>query len=305
MRLAHGNQAGSFPFAVPAFSLVSKGIFITLGSSLLYGFAPVICSFSYQLGNNPYTMAFLRSVFVIPVLHVLCHVKGIGYSLPLQRLPDLLIAGVFSIMTTWLLYMSYAYLGVGTAVSIHFLYPLFTLMICRYAFHDTVSKVQLRSLLIASAGLLLFVNPHDITNVKGVLIAACSGLCYAMYLVWLEKRRLSEINDLKLSYYLAIIASSFLLVLNLFTRQLVWVQPAESYFYVFLVAMCTSFLASVLLKKGIGLIGSAKAGFLCLAEPVLSMIFGIVFLHEPFLINKALGCIVIVWSILTSFKRRA
>jgi drug/metabolite transporter (DMT)-like permease len=83
------------------------------------------------------------------------------------------------------------------------------------------------------------------------------------------------------------------------------VQPAESYFYVFLVAMCTSFLASVLLKKGIGLIGSAKAGFLCLAEPVLSMIFGIVFLHEPFLINKALGCIVIVWSILTSFKRRA
>ena len=90
MRLAHGNQAGSFPFAVPAFSLVSKGIFMSLGSSLLYGFAPVICSFSYQLGNNPYTMAFLRSVFVIPVLHVLCHVKGIGYSLPLQRLPDLL-----------------------------------------------------------------------------------------------------------------------------------------------------------------------------------------------------------------------
>ena len=304
MRLTHGNQAGSVPFPAPAFSVYAKGTVMTVCSSLLYGFAPVICSYSYQLGNNPYTMAFLRSLFVIPVLHILCHVKKVGYSLPLQRLPDLLIAGVFSVMTTLLLYTSYADLGVGTAVSIHFLYPLFTVLICRYAFRESVSKQGLRAMFAASAGLLLFIDPRDIANVRGVLTAAASALCYALYLVWLEKKKLSLFNDLKLSYYLAIIASTFLLLVNMFTHQLIWVQPAASYFYVFLAAMCTSFLASVLLKKGIGLIGSARAGFLCLAEPVLSMIFGIVFLHEEFFLTKACGCLVIIISIVRSIRKQ-
>ena len=283
---------------------MKKGIMYPLLSAFLYGFAPVLCSFSYQLGNNPYTMTFLRSLFVIPVLQLLSREKKIGYGLPVQKLPDLLTAGLFSVMTTLLLYRSYLYLGVGTAVSIHFMYPLLVMLICRFVWHETVSPTQKRSVLSATAGLLLFVRFRDLINMKGILCAFLSALCYALYLVWIEKRKLGDLNDYKLSYYLAVIACAFLLVFNLYSHELVWVQPGLSYLFVFLTAVCTSFLAVIFLKKGIREIGSSNTSLLCLAEPVAALVFGGLFLHEEVTMNKIAGCICIIGAILSAFFRK-
>ena len=51
-----------------------------------------------------------------------------------------------------------------------------------------------------------------------------------------------------------------------------------------------------LLQIGIRLIGSTKASILCLAEPITSVVCGVVLLNEQLSIMKLIGCAFILLS---------
>lgn len=40
-----------------------KGIIYILLAALIYGFTPLLCAFTYPLGNNGFSMTFFRSFF--------------------------------------------------------------------------------------------------------------------------------------------------------------------------------------------------------------------------------------------------
>ena len=48
-----------------------KGIIYILLAALIYGFTPLLCAFTYPLGNNGFSMTFFRSFFVIPILYLI------------------------------------------------------------------------------------------------------------------------------------------------------------------------------------------------------------------------------------------
>lgn len=135
----------------------------------------------------------------------------------------------------------------------------------------------------------------------GYFLAIASGLTYAFYLVKIDKTGLVKMNALKLSFYLALFTMLEIFTINLFMQDVVFKMDAIA--YALLLALSSSFLATVLLQEGVLLLGSTRASFICLLEPVTSMIVGILFLGEALALNKGLGGLAIIISLIIFLKK--
>lgn len=118
-------------------------------------------------------------------------------------------------LTTALLYSSYSYIGVGVATTLHFMYPIFVALACRFIFNEKLGKRKVLSLVMAFLGVALFMDMKSSNNLLGALMALISGLTYAFYIVYLEKKELVKINPYKLSFYIVSFVSFEMLIGNI------------------------------------------------------------------------------------------
>ena len=282
----------------------TKGIIYVLISALIYGFTPVLCSMTYDLGNTPLTLTFFRSFFVLPVLTVLMKKDDISMKIGRDELVKVFIIALFgAVFTTLLLYSSYQYIAVGTATTLHFLYPLSVTLICHFVYHDKLSKKQIIALVVSLVGVGFFINLNDLGMIQGIMMALISGITFSIYLVGIEKFGLSKMNSYKLSFYIAACVCFCLIVVNIFIGQFNFDQPLLSYALMIIVAVLAQFVAVVTLKEGIGIIGSSLASMFSMAEPVSSVIFGAMFLAESITIMQIVGCVLIMLGVSMLLKK--
>ncbi|MDD6525765.1 MAG: DMT family transporter [Firmicutes bacterium] len=282
----------------------NKGIFLTVLSALIYGFTPVLCSITYNYGNNALTLTFFRSLLIIPLLIVLMIVNKIDFKCDHHELLRIIFVGLFgSVFTTLLLYSSYRYIGVGTSTTLHFMYPLFVTLLCHFVFHDKLSKIQIIALGIALSGVFCFIDINDLVKIKGIIMALVSGFTFSLYLVGIEKLNLAKMNNYKLSLYLAITVCVSLFIFGSITDQFVFDQSIISYGLMLVIAFLAQFVAVICLKMGIEYLGSSLASMFSMFEPVSSVVFGCLFLNESITFIKMIGCILILSGVLLLIKK--
>lgn len=278
----------------------TKGILYTIASAILFGAMPVIASNIYEMGVTPITLVCLRSLCVIPILFLLMKKDGEHLKLTLFQTKHIfLIAVLGSGLTTMLLFMSYQYIDVGTATTLHFLYPVVVALLCRVVYHEHLGKFKIAALLIAICGIFCFMDFSGHGSTIGLVMALCSSITYAFYMVQLEKIGLAKMNAFKLSMYLSVFIVMETLVYGLFVPGSISFDiPLAAYGYAFIIAIGTSFLAVVLLQRGIEMLGSTTASIFCLFEPITSVVTGYYFLNESLTILKILGCIIILGAVI-------
>ena len=282
----------------------TKGIIYVLISALIYGFTPVLCSMTYDMGNTPLTLTFFRSFFVLPVLAILMKKDHISMKITKIELGKVFVIALFgAVLTTLLLYSSYQYIAVGTATTLHFLYPLFVTLICHFIYRDSMRKTQIIALFISLVGVAFFINLNDLSAIQGIVMALISGFTFSIYLVGIEKFGVSNMHSYKLSFYIAMWVCICLVIVNLFTGQFNFDQPLLSYGLMVIVAILAQFVAVVMLKEGIAIIGSSLASMFSMAEPVSSVIFGAIFLSESITIMQIVGCVMIMIGVSMLLKK--
>ena len=282
----------------------TKGIIYVLISALIYGFTPVLCSMTYDMGNTPLTLTFFRSFFVLPVLAILMKKDHISMKITKNELGRVFVIALFgAVLTTLLLYSSYQYIAVGTATTLHFLYPLFVTLICHFIYRDSMRKTQIIALVISLIGVGFFINLNDLSAIQGIIMALISGFTFSIYLVGIEKFGVSDMHSYKLSFYIAMWVCICLIIVNVFTGQFNFNQPLLSYGLMVIVAILAQFVAVVMLKEGIAIIGSSLASMFSMAEPVSSVIFGAIFLSESITIMQIIGCVMIMIGVSMLLKK--
>lgn len=185
----------------------------------------------------------------------------------------------------------------GIATSLHFLYPLFVAILCCFFYGEKIKKKQIISLSFALVGIICFMSKGN-GSLFGYFLAIASGLTYAFYLVKMDKTGLVKMNALKLSSYLALFTTIEIFTMNPFMQDVVFKMDTIVYGLLLVLALSSSFLATVLLQKGVLLFGSTRASFICLLEPITSMIVGILWLNEALTFNKGLGGLAIIISLI-------
>lgn len=279
-----------------------KGYIYTALSAIIFGLMPLLTKIIIARGATSLTIAFFRVFYVTIVLFFILKIKKIDLHLEKRDWLSVILTSVFgSGLTIIILNESYNYVDTGIATSLHFLYPLFVAILCCFFYGEKIKKKQIISLSFALVGIICFMSKGN-GSLFGYFLAIASGLTYAFYLVKMDKTGLVKMNALKLSFYLALFTTIEIFTINLFMQDVVFKMDAIAYGLLLVLALSSSFLATVLLQKGVLLLGSTRASFICLLEPVTSMIVGILFLGEALTLNKGLGGLAIIISLIIFLK---
>lgn len=279
-----------------------KGYIYTALSAITFGLMPLLTKIIIARGATSLTIAFFRVFYVTIVLFFVLKLKKIDLRLEKRELLSALLTSIFgSGLTIIILNESYNYVDTGIATSLHFLYPLFVAILCCFFYGEKIKKKQIISLSVALVGIMCFMSKGN-GSLFGYFLAIASGLTYAFYLVKMDKTGLVKMDALKLSFYLALFTTIEIFTINLFVQDVVFKMDAIAYGLLLVLALSASFLATVLLQQGVLLLGSTRASFICLLEPVTSMIVGILFLGEAFTLNKGLGGLAIIISLIIFLK---
>lgn len=277
---------------------MKKGYIYTALSAIIFGLMPLLTKIIIARGATSLTIAFFRVFYVTIVLFFVLKIKKIDLYLEKRDLLSAILTSIFgSGLTIIILNESYNYVDTGIATSLHFLYPLFVAVLCCFFYGEKIKKKQILSLSFALVGIICFMSKGD-GSLFGYFLAITSGLTYAFYLVKMDKTGLVKMNALKLSFYLALFTTIEIFTMNLFMQDVVFKMDAIAYGQLLVLALSSSFLATVLLQKGVLLLGSTRASFICLLEPVTSMIVGILWLNEALTFNKGLGGLAIIISLI-------
>lgn len=281
---------------------MKKGYIYTALSAIIFGLMPLLTKIIIARGTTSLTIPFFRVFYVTIVLFLVLKIKKIDFHLEKRDLLSVMLTSIFgSGLTIIILNESYNYVDTGIATSLHFLYPLFVAILCCFFYGEKIKKKQIISLSFALVGIICFMSKGN-GSLFGYFLAIASGLTYAFYLVKMDKTGLVKMNAFKLSFYLALFTTIEIFTMNLFMQDVVFKMDALSYGLLLVLALSSSFLATVLLQKGVLLLGSTRASFICLLEPVTSMIVGILFLGEALTLNKGLGGLAIIISLIIFLK---
>lgn len=281
---------------------MKKGYIYTALSAIIFGLMPLLTKIIIAREATSLTIAFFRVFYVTIVLFFVLKIKKIDLYLEKRDLLSAILTSIFgSGLTIIILNESYNYVDTGIATSLHFLYPLFVAILCCFFYGEKIKKKQILSLSFALVGVICFMSKGN-GSLFGYFLAIASGFTYAFYLVKMDKTGLVKMNALKLSFYLALFTTIEIFVINLFAQDVVFKLDIVSYGLLLVLALSSSFLATVLLQKGVLLLGSTRASFICLLEPVTSMIVGILWLNEALTLNKGLGGLAIIISLIIFLK---
>jgi drug/metabolite transporter (DMT)-like permease len=275
-----------------------RGILYSIISAFIFGFTPALANITYSLGNNSLSMTFYRNLFVIPVLLVIIKYKKIDLKVNSKELKNIFLLSIFGVAaTTILLYSSYTYIGIGSATTLHFMYPMFVALACRFVFKEELGKRKVLALALAFIGVLFFFDTKEGGSILGAAMALVSGVTYSFYMVWLEKKELVNINPFKLSLYIGIFTSAALFIGSIFGRYIRFSLPLNAYLLMVVVSLLTSIIATVLFQLGVSKIGSISASMFSLFEPITSVLAGVLLFNEAITVNKIIGCIIILISL--------
>ena len=281
---------------------MKKGYIYAALSAIIFGLMPLLTKIIIARGATSLTIPFFRVFYVTIVLYLVLKIKKIDLHLEKRDLISAILTSIFgSGLTIIILNESYNYVDTGIATSLHFLYPLFVAILCCFFYGEKIKKKQIISLSFALVGIICFMSKGN-GSLFGYFLAIASGLTYAFYLVKMDKSGLVKMNALKLSFYLALFTTIEIFTMNLFMQEVVFKMDVLSYALLLVLALSSSFLATVLLQKGVLLLGSTRASFICLLEPVTSMIVGILWLNEALTFNKGLGGLAIIISLIIFLK---
>lgn len=282
---------------------MKKGYIYTALSAIIFGLMPLLTKIIIARGATSLTIAFFRVFYVTIVLFFVLKIKKIDLHLEKRDLLSAILTSIFgSGLTIIILNESYNYVDTGIATSLHFLYPLFVAILCCFFYGEKIKKKQIISLSFALVGIICFMSKGN-GSLFGYFLAIASGFTYAFYLVKMDKTGLVKMNALKLSFYFALFTTIEIFAINLFVQDVVFKMDMIAYGLLLVLALSSSFLATVLLQKGVLLLGSTRASFICLLEPVTSMIVGILWLNEALTFNKGLGGLAIIISLIIFLKK--
>lgn len=119
----------------------TKGFLATVVSATFFGFIPLMVKVVCSGGGNTLAAAFYRFALSLPALYIYLKVKKIPMRITKTQLRDIVLITVLGYGgTTLILFSSYNYIPLGMATTIHFTYPVFTILGCVIFLHEKIKK---------------------------------------------------------------------------------------------------------------------------------------------------------------------
>ncbi len=282
-----------------------KGVIYTVISAVIYGFTPVLAKITYEQGSNSVSLTFYRVLFGLPFLYLLMLKKGVSLKIAKDEVFKFFILSFLGVgLTTTMLYESYSYISVGMATTIHFIYPCVVFFMYILFFKEQFNLKKLIALILSMLGIVILIDEIRVDNLLGVFLAGFSGITYGLYLVYLDKSGLKDMNAYKVTFYVSLFSAVGVFIFAKMTGQLTSDLTPLAWGYSVLIAFLTAIFGVSFLQLGVKYCGATTASILSTIEPITSIIFGVMILNETLNVFKIVGCVLIIYAVYLLAKHK-
>lgn len=258
------------------------GFFYAITSSLSFGIMPVLAHFSYTFGSTTTTFLFFRFGISLVILSVYLYFTKTSIKTSLFNAIVLILTGlIIYTLTTQTLFLSYKYLGAGPASTLHFIYPMFVCILSYVFLRQPMGRYKILAILSGVAGLASFVvlDGYSIFNF-GIFLAIFSGFLYSLEIIALSLKSIKAMDPKAVLFYIFISSTAGFFIYGVFRHDLTFVINWQLVCIYLVISLVCTIGSIVCFIKAIPLIGATSTSILGTFEFVVSIILGILLLHE-------------------------
>ncbi|MCI5604960.1 MAG: DMT family transporter [Clostridia bacterium] len=283
----------------------NKGKICLLISAFIYGLAPILAKVTYAGGANGITLTFLRGSLCVPLLYIMMKADGKSLKLSRSEFKRVLVLGIFGgALPIVLLYLSYNYISIGLATTLHFIYPLVIVIVSSLLFHEKMTKIRLIAVIFVTVGIFLFVDISSASDKLGIVLALLSGIFYSFYVIYMERSGLENMDYVKLTFYIMVIMSLTTLILGVLVHGISFDLSPKAWVYAVLISFMITLFAMPLFQAGVRYEGASTAGIMSTFEPITSVALGAMFLGEIVGLPQLLGGLMIIAGVILAETHR-
>ena len=246
-----------------------------------YGLNPLFALPLYGAGLGPDSVLFYRYLLAVVMLGSLMIFRRQSFALTRRDILPLAVMGLLFSFSSLCLFASYNYMDAGIASTILFLYPVMVAVIMSACFGERVTASTVLSILLALGGIAaLQGRRRSRAGPPNVPRWSSSSLCYAVYIVGVNRSSLRDLSTEKLTFYSLLFGLSVYLVrlrgvagLQMIPSPLLWINAVS-------LALFPTIVSLVTMAGAIRRIGSTPTAILGALEPVTALFFGVLVFGE-------------------------
>lgn len=284
-----------------ALSKRSEGLLVAILSSSTFGLIPLFTLPLTAAGVSFKSVLFFRFFFAALFFMVLLKARRNAITINRREFPPLALLGLLYFGSAFFLFWAYAYMASGVATTIHFLYPLFVMLIMSIFFKERLRALPSLAIAMAIVGVALLMGLIGSSTKVAFwpfVIVCISAISFALYIVYVGKSTVRNMLGAKLSAYVMLMAAAFSLLYALISDgRIYFPQDLASWINVLLLALLPTVVSNLALVYAARRIGSTLVSALGAMEPLTSVIIGVLVFGENLKSSGAMGIAMILLSV--------
>ena len=283
-----------------------NGIIYALLSSTAFGFMPIFAKVAYNHGSNCFSVLTFRFLIAALILFVYFMIKKIDFKINKKQLKEVFLIGSIGYTSTGIgLFLSYKYISVGLATTMHFVYPAAVILMSYILYKDSFTKNKVLALIFSLAGVYVLAGKAGQgINPIGVSLAILSGLTYAACIIAMNKEEIKELDNTVVVFYFSLFSGITLLIFSLLTKNFVVTFDLYANVSILGISVISTITATVLFIKALKIIGASSTSILATCEPIVSILMGILLFKEKLTSAIIIGTILILLSVIILAKEK-
>ncbi|MFB8788408.1 MAG: DMT family transporter [Potamolinea sp.] len=314
---------------IPQIARLPKGFVLVLLSSLLLAFQNVVIAMIFnksqifgmlKLGGfvaanvgNSLLIVWIRMLIVVPSLAILAtfiyppmwrEIKQFTNSKKISLFINVLACGFFLFVSQVLIYLALGTIKPGIAITIFFLYPIFTILLTWIIFNTKASLFHSLLILFVLGGFVRLTLPIQglaLLSGVGIMAAGGSAIAFAFYLL-LAQSCAKKLNPVPLSWInfaTMLVFSSFSLLAPLPKAWHFKVAPSmwSPLIISSLVLGILTVVSYLFNNIGIRLIDARRASIVGATLPVLTAILAWIIINSKMPVEQVFGMLLVTLGI--------
>lgn len=204
---------------------------------------------------------------------------------------------VYGLMTGFF-FTGLEFLSAGLAAILFYTYPLLVFVISTMFLGERISWVTLWALFSALAGVVLIIGGStSVWNPVGVLFVLTASLGYAVYVTG-SRFVLPSVDTASLTMVVLASATVVMVLFGLFSGGMTVPSGVEQWSLIVGIGVIGTAVPIVLFLKGLERIDPGHASIIGTAEPLVTVVLGVVLLGESATLHTLLGGVLVLSGVL-------
>lgn len=188
-------------------------------------------------------------------------------------------------------------IGTGLAMVIFFTYPLFVVALTWLLDRHAISKHTAIALMAIVIGMLFIKGGYiSVTNKLGIVFALVAALFYGIY-IYASKKIVTDISAVKMTLLVCFSCTVVYFFIATIGHSFNYPTTLKSWFYICSLGIISTAVPIQLLLVGLRYIHPNKVSILSVLEPFVTLLIGVIILHEATSLLQTVGAAIILFSV--------